>query len=121
VHKPMFCPIRTLKLTTLFVRLFKPPRNVQIADLPVNVVPSPRTSTQITVLLEDDSLLSISRDQVVALLNFGMTDYTSQGKSRLYNAVDLTIAQTIGLIMSRYQGVPRPKEPLSCRVLMKRK
>jgi hypothetical protein len=77
-------------LDTLFVKLVNPPRTVSIADLPENVVPLPRVSTNTTVLLEDDSLLSVNREQVVALLNFGMTDYTSQGKSRAKNVVDLT-------------------------------
>ncbi|KAJ7079861.1 hypothetical protein C8R44DRAFT_836642 [Mycena epipterygia] len=40
-----------------------------IQDLPVNVVPLTRTVTHI-------------HQQVVGLINFGMTDYTSQGKSR---------------------------------------
>ncbi|KAJ6581753.1 hypothetical protein B0H19DRAFT_1018731 [Mycena capillaripes] len=77
-------------LETLFVELMNPSKSVQIGDLPVNVVPLPRTVTHLTVLLEDDSLLSILREQVVVLLNFGMTDYTSQGKSRMWNPVDLT-------------------------------
>ncbi|KAJ7086961.1 hypothetical protein C8R44DRAFT_650424, partial [Mycena epipterygia] len=51
-------------LETLFVRLENPPRSVQIEDLPVNVVPLTRTITHITALLEDDSLLSIIREQV---------------------------------------------------------
>ncbi|KAJ7108100.1 hypothetical protein C8R44DRAFT_636742, partial [Mycena epipterygia] len=51
-------------LETLFVRLVSPPRDVQIQDLPVNVVPLTRTVTHITVLLEDDTLLSVLREQV---------------------------------------------------------
>ncbi|KAJ6562187.1 hypothetical protein B0H19DRAFT_1068860 [Mycena capillaripes] len=77
-------------LETLFVRLVKPPREIRIADLPVNVVPLVRTVTHITCLLADDTLLSVLREQVVCLLNFGMTDYTSQGKSRPKNPVELT-------------------------------
>ncbi|KAJ7784233.1 hypothetical protein B0H16DRAFT_1296328 [Mycena metata] len=77
-------------LDTLFVRLLlKAPRKIQIEGLPENVVPLVRTTTHITTLLEDDSLLSILREQVVCLLNFGMTDYTSQGMSRLKNPVEL--------------------------------
>ncbi|KAJ7171049.1 hypothetical protein C8R46DRAFT_895673 [Mycena filopes] len=77
-------------LETLFVELVNPPKPVQIPDLPPNVVPLSRTVTHITCLLEDDTLLSVLREQVVVLLNFGMTDYASQGKSRAENAVDLT-------------------------------
>ncbi|KAJ7115122.1 hypothetical protein C8R43DRAFT_902899 [Mycena crocata] len=77
-------------LDTLFVELINPPKNVQIGDLPVNIVPIPRTTTPITSLLPDDSLLSLVREQVVVLLNFGMTDYTAQGKSRVKNSVELS-------------------------------
>jgi hypothetical protein len=76
-------------LDTLFVQLVKPPRPVQIPDLPLNVVPLSRTSTHITALLHDDSLLSINREQVIVLLNFAMTDYAAQGKSRNPNVVRL--------------------------------
>ncbi|KAJ7016600.1 hypothetical protein C8F04DRAFT_981158 [Mycena alexandri] len=76
-------------LETLFVRLVKPPKKIQITGLPENVVPLVRTVSHITVLLEDDTLLSVLREQVVCLLNFGMTDYTSQGKSREQNPVEL--------------------------------
>ncbi|KAJ6467983.1 hypothetical protein C8R47DRAFT_990276 [Mycena vitilis] len=76
-------------LETLFVRLVNPPRTIQIGDLPENVVPLVRTVTHITCLLSDDTLLSVLREQVVCLLNFGMTDYTAQGKSRKKNPVEL--------------------------------
>ncbi|KAJ7814655.1 hypothetical protein B0H13DRAFT_1664631 [Mycena leptocephala] len=76
-------------LDTLFVRLVKPPGKIQIADMPKNVVPLVHTSTHLTILLSDDTLLSVVREQVVYLLNFGMTDYTSQGKSRPKNPVEL--------------------------------
>ncbi|KAJ7744342.1 hypothetical protein B0H16DRAFT_1222876, partial [Mycena metata] len=77
-------------LDTLSVRLIKPPQKVKIGDLPENIVPLVRTVTHVTVLLSDDTLLSILRDQVVCLLNFAMTDYTSQGKSRAENPVELS-------------------------------
>ncbi|KAJ7710801.1 hypothetical protein B0H17DRAFT_1155472 [Mycena rosella] len=57
--------------------------------LPVDVVPLIRTVTHVTILLEDDTLLSVLREQIIALHNFGMTDYTSQGKSRPWNVVEL--------------------------------
>ncbi|KAJ7854010.1 hypothetical protein B0H13DRAFT_1642583 [Mycena leptocephala] len=77
-------------LDTLFVRLVDPPRQVKIDDLPINVVPIPRVVTHVTFLLPNDTLLSILRDQVVVLLNFGMTDFTAQGKSRIKNVVELS-------------------------------
>ncbi|KAJ7028864.1 hypothetical protein C8F04DRAFT_963572 [Mycena alexandri] len=79
-------------LDTLFVHLDNLPseRIIEIPGLPPNVVPLVRTSSVITVLLEDDSLLSIAREQVTTLLDFSITDYTAQGKSRPKNPVDLT-------------------------------
>ncbi|KAJ7733308.1 hypothetical protein B0H16DRAFT_1468145 [Mycena metata] len=85
IEGPMGQPV----LETLFVRLVNPSKKIQIEGLPENVVPLVRTVTHITVLLEDDSLLSVLREQVVCLLNFGMTDYTSQGRSRIENPVEL--------------------------------
>jgi hypothetical protein len=78
-------------LETLFVRLINPPRKIKIKDLPENIIPLVRTimHMHITCLLEDDTLLSVLREQVVCSLNFGMTDYTSQGKSRTKNLVEL--------------------------------
>jgi hypothetical protein len=76
-------------LDTLFVRLIDPPKPVQLPGLPLNVVPLNRTSSPITCLLPDDTIVSIMRDQVLCLLNFAMTDYASQGKSRRINIVHL--------------------------------
>ncbi|KAJ7161113.1 hypothetical protein C8R46DRAFT_859175, partial [Mycena filopes] len=84
-------PLGQRVLDTLFVRLIKPPRNISVDGLPDNVVPLVRTVTHITALLSDDTLLSVLREQVVCLLNFGMTDYTSQGKSRPQNPVELAM------------------------------
>ncbi|KAJ7269092.1 hypothetical protein C8J57DRAFT_969882, partial [Mycena rebaudengoi] len=41
-------------LGTLFVRLHKPPRPIQIADLPVNIIPIPRSYTNVACLLPND-------------------------------------------------------------------
>ncbi|KAF8211044.1 hypothetical protein K438DRAFT_1553662, partial [Mycena galopus ATCC 62051] len=76
-------------LDNLFVELTKPPRTIKIPGLPDNVVPMSRTSRHVTALLQDDSLLSINREQVLVLPNFAMTDYGSQGKSRDPNVVHL--------------------------------
>ncbi|KAJ7691468.1 hypothetical protein B0H17DRAFT_1159802 [Mycena rosella] len=69
-------------LDTLFIKLVNPPRDILIPGLPLNVIPLGRTSTHITVLLQDDLLLSMIREQVLCLPNFAMTNYASQGKSR---------------------------------------
>ncbi|KAJ6585942.1 hypothetical protein B0H19DRAFT_924510, partial [Mycena capillaripes] len=76
-------------LDTLFVELINPPHSVTIGNLPENVVPIPRTSTNLIALLEDDTLLSITRDQVLVLQNFSMTDYGAQGKTRNPNVCHL--------------------------------
>ncbi|KAJ7890019.1 hypothetical protein B0H13DRAFT_1626522 [Mycena leptocephala] len=94
-------------LETLFVELTKPPRDIQIGDLPLNVVLIPRTTPHITALLHDDTLLSINRDQVNVLPNFSMTDYNSQGKSRNPNVVHLNYGKNH---MSCYVALSRGNE-----------
>jgi hypothetical protein len=76
-------------LETLFVKLVNPPEDVQLPDLPLNVVPMVRVSTHLTALLRDDSLLALAREQVMILIYFGLTDYGSQGISRNPNVVHL--------------------------------
>ncbi|KAH7903717.1 hypothetical protein BJ138DRAFT_1020204 [Hygrophoropsis aurantiaca] len=76
-------------LDTLFVKLVNPPTDVQIEGLPANVVPIPRSTTTVAVHLQNDSIKRVVRQQVNILHNFAMTDYTSQGKTRPYNVVDL--------------------------------
>ncbi|KAJ7441885.1 hypothetical protein FB451DRAFT_1057983 [Mycena latifolia] len=83
-------PLGQRVLDTLFVKLLKVSKPVQISGLPLNVVPIPRCVTHTTILLQDDSLMSVMREQVTILLNFSMTDYSAQGKSRPVNPVDLT-------------------------------
>ena len=77
-------------LDTLFVKLINPPQTVQFNDLPENVVPLTRTNTCTQCLLPNDATVNISRSQVEVLPNFAMTDYTSQGKTRTFNVVDLS-------------------------------
>jgi hypothetical protein len=76
-------------LETLFVQLVNPPKDVQLADLPKNVIPLTKTVSSIQCKARSDQLLQIKRQQVPVLLNFAMTDYASQGKTREYNVVDL--------------------------------
>lgn len=81
-------------LSVLFVTLVKPPTKVKIPGLPVNVVPLLRTSVTINCSLPDDTSICISRSQVEILHNFTMTDYSSQGKTRPFNLVDLNNCQS---------------------------
>jgi hypothetical protein len=81
-------------LDTLFVKLINPPQTVQLDNLPENVVPLTRTSTSTQCLLPNDATVSISRSQVEVLPNFAITDYTSQGKTRINNPVDLSSARS---------------------------
>jgi hypothetical protein len=75
-------------LQTLYVELVNPPQSVQFHGLPLNVVPIPRTTTDVTCRLPDDTEITVQREQVVVLPNFAMTDYSSQGKTRPNNVVD---------------------------------
>ena len=76
-------------LETLFVHLINPPKNIQLADLPSNVVPLTKISSSIQCKTKSDQSIRIRRQQVPVLLNFAMTNYSSQGKTRKYNVVDL--------------------------------
>ncbi|KAF5336919.1 hypothetical protein D9611_002865 [Ephemerocybe angulata] len=76
-------------LDTLFVELVNPPKTVQLPHLPSNIVPLTKISTSISAVLPNDRRLSISRKQVPVQLNFAMTDYASQGKTRSVNPVDI--------------------------------
>ncbi|KAJ6500755.1 hypothetical protein C8R45DRAFT_797727, partial [Mycena sanguinolenta] len=76
-------------LDNLFLELVNPPHSVHIPGLPENVMPMSRTSRHVTALLQDDSLLSINREQLLVLPNFSMTDYGLQGKLRDPNVVHL--------------------------------
>ena len=81
-------------LDTLFVKLANPPSNVQLEGLPENVIPLTRSSTTIKASLLNDDTILISQSQVEILVNFGMTDFASQGKTRNKNPVDLNNLRT---------------------------
>ena len=76
-------------LDTLFVKLDKPAKTVQIPGLSENVVPLMRTTKTVTCKFPSDLTESIERQQVQVLPNFAMTDYASQGKTRPQNVVHL--------------------------------
>ena len=76
-------------LDTLFVKLKNPPSPVQFIGLPENVVPITASTKIIKAALLKDAAVQISRTQVEVLVNFSMTDFGSQGKTRPNNVVDL--------------------------------
>jgi hypothetical protein len=76
-------------LDTLFVKLKTPPSTIQIDGLPENVVPVCPTTNSIRAALPNDDSYYISRKQVEVLVNFAMTDFASQGKTRPFNVADL--------------------------------
>ena len=78
-----------LALDTLFVKLKDPPSCVQVPGLPENVVPVYPTTTNIDALLPNDEKIHIARTQVEVLINFAMTDFAAQGKTRRWNVCDL--------------------------------
>jgi len=77
-------------LNTLFIKLDNPAKIVKIDGLPENVVPITRGSKNIECTFSSDLKEHIHRSQVWVLLNSSMTDYTSQGKTRPKNPVDLS-------------------------------
>ena len=76
-------------LDTLFVKLKTPPTTIQIDGLPENIVPVCPTTNNIRATLPNDESYCISRKQVEVLVNFAMTDFASQGKTRPFNVADL--------------------------------
>jgi hypothetical protein len=74
-------------LDTLFVKLDKSAKTINIPGLPKNVVPLVKTSRTIECTLLSDRKEYIQRQQVNVLSNFAMTDYASQGKTRPHNVV----------------------------------
>ena len=92
-------------IDTLFVELVKPPQNVQLPDLPPNVIPITKKRQTIECTLPAaDMKVQISRDQVHVLPNFAMTDFASQGHTRIDNVCHLALCnnhQSIYTCLSR--------------------
>ncbi|KAF6747328.1 hypothetical protein DFP72DRAFT_821903, partial [Ephemerocybe angulata] len=76
-------------LDVLYVELVNPPHAVNLPHLPKNVVPLTRNSESVEAQLSNDEYVRLSRSQIPVLPNFSMTDYSSQGKTREFNVVDL--------------------------------
>jgi hypothetical protein len=91
-------------LEVLLVELQNPPQPIQIDGLQINVIPLTRTSSYVVCSLPDDQVITLNRTQVEVLPNFAMTDYSSQGKTRPYNPVDLNNCQSH---QSYYTGLSR--------------
>ena len=83
-----------LVLDTLFIKLKDPPTNIQLNGLPENVVPVYQTTTNVQITLPNDERYYITRSQVEVLVNFAMTDFGSQGKTRPTNVSDLNNLST---------------------------
>jgi hypothetical protein len=91
-------------LNTLFVKLVNPPQDIYITGLQKNIVPITKISQDIVCTLMNGKKVSITRNQVPVLLNFSMTDYASQGRTRPDNVVDLQNCRTH---MSYYTALSR--------------
>ncbi|KAL1685159.1 hypothetical protein GGG16DRAFT_66849 [Schizophyllum commune] len=77
-------------LDVLYVKLINPPKNIKLEGLDENVVPLSRVSATAKCQLPNDQTVTVERKQIPVLLNFSMTDYASQGKTRPINVVNLT-------------------------------
>ena len=92
-------------LDVLFVRLVKPPTDIQLPGLAINVVPILPIAEAISCILANDKQVRIKRTQIPVLPNFAMTDYCSQGRTRTHNIVHL-VASAYSL-MSYYTALSR--------------
>lgn len=81
-------------LEVVFAMLTSPPNPIKLDGLPENVVPIMAQTQAITCQMRYDKEYRISRGQVPILPNFAMTDFSSQGRTRLYNVVDLQNCNT---------------------------
>ena len=78
-----------LILETLYVKLDRPAKNINIEGLPENVVPLMRIKKSVKCTFPNGVSIPIRRLQVQVLPNFAMTVYSSQGKTRPDNVVIL--------------------------------
>ena len=81
------CPFEEPVLDTLFIKLTNPPQDINLPDLPTNIIPLTRSSIKVTCTLKSDIKITVQRQQILALPNFAITDYTSQGKTRDKNVI----------------------------------
>jgi Helitron helicase-like domain at N-terminus/PIF1-like helicase len=82
-------PRGQMVLETLFVKLDRPAKNINIEGLPENVVPLMKIKKSVKCTFPNGVSIPIRRSQVQVLPNFAMTVYSSQGKTRPDNVVIL--------------------------------
>ena len=80
-------------LETVFVLLTSPPRNIQLPDLPENVVPMTQSAQKVECTLPNNDNTNIMHHQIRILPNFAITDYGVQGRTRPFNPVDLRMCK----------------------------
>ena len=78
-----------MALDTVFVKLTSPAIPIKLDGLPENVVPVTKQALKIHCKMPNGSQLTINREQVPIIPNFAMTDFNSQGRTRVYNVCDL--------------------------------
>jgi len=78
-----------LVLETLYVKLDRPAKNINIEGLPENVVPLMKIKKSVKCTFPNGVSIPVRRSQVQVLPNFAMTVYSSQGKTRPDNVVIL--------------------------------
>ena len=99
-----------MQLETVLVELIAPPTPIQLKELPLDVISIYKIQTKVKCIMPNGKVLSISRDQVPPVPNFAMTDYSSQGRTRINNVIDLNNCknhQSIYICLSRestYEG-----------------
>ena len=76
-------------LDTLFVKLDRPAKKINIEGLPENVVPLMKIKKSVKCTFPNGVSIPVRRSQVHVLPNFAMTVYSSQGKTRPNNVVIL--------------------------------
>ncbi|EPT05107.1 hypothetical protein FOMPIDRAFT_43059 [Fomitopsis schrenkii] len=82
-------------LDTLFVQLKDPARHIQLPTLPENVIPITRRAVRVSLPAKRGvPELRWVREQVSVLLNFAMTDFGCQGRTRPNNPCHLTNCRT---------------------------
>ena len=74
-------------LDTLFVKLDRPAKTINIEGLPENVIPLVKLKKSVKCTFPNGVSIPVRRSQVHVLPNFAMTVYSSQGKTRPNNVV----------------------------------
>ncbi len=76
-------------LETVFVKLTSPAQPFRLEGLSENVVPIQYRTENVSLTMPNGTVQNIDRQQVPVVANFAMTDYCSQGRTRVYNVVDI--------------------------------